>query len=113
MFEYIEKGEISKVNDIELLVNETAYEPLSLEIKDFLFSICIFDSFSCEQAKYMLGENNKTEQFLVVLMNNNSFIQYDKYTKRYSLHKIFSDFINAFFKKKSDTFKKRDLEKSR
>ena len=24
------------------------YEPLSLEIKDFLFSICIFDSFSCE-----------------------------------------------------------------
>ena len=106
MLEYIEKGEISKVNDIELLVNETVYEPLSLEIKDFLFSICIFDSFSCEQAEYMLGEKNKAEEFLTVLMNNNSFIQYDKYTKKYSLHKIFSNFINAFFDKKSDIFKK-------
>lgn len=54
----------------------------------------------------MLGEDNKAEQFLTVLMNNNSFIQYDKYTKKYSLHKIFSNFINAFFEKKSDTVKK-------
>ena len=112
MLEYIEKGEISKVNDIELLVNETVYEPLSLEIKDFLFSICIFDSFSCEQAEYMLGENNNAEQFLTVLMNNNSFIQYDKYTKKYSLHKIFSDFINNFFEKKSDILKKEIWKKA-
>ena len=59
-----------------------------------------------KQAEYMLGENNKAEEFLVVLMNNNSFIQYDKYTKKYSLHKIFSNFINVLFEKKSDTFKK-------
>lgn len=112
MLKYIEKGEISKVNDIELLVNETVYEPLSLEIKDFLFSICIFDSFSCEQAGYMIGEDNKAEQFLTVLMNNNSFIQYDKYTKKYSLHKIFSNFINVLFEKKSDTFKKNIWKKA-
>ena len=112
MLEYIEKGDIAKVNDIDLLINETVYKPLSLEVKDFLFSICIFDSFSCEQAQYMLGENNKAEEFLVVLMNNNSFIQYDKYTKKYSLHKIFSNFINNFFKKKNDTFKKEIWKKA-
>jgi ATP-dependent transcriptional regulator len=112
MREYIEKGEISKVNDIELLVNETVYEPLSLEIKDFLFFICIFDSFTSEQAEYMLGEKNKAEEFLIFLMNNNSFIQYDRYTKKYSLHKIFSNFINVIFEKKSDTFKKEIWKKA-
>lgn len=106
MLEYIEKGEIAKVNDIELLVNETVYAPLSLEIKDFLFYICIFDEFSSEQAEYMIGKKNKAEEFLIVLMNNNSFIQYDSHTKKYSLHKIFANFINTFFEKKSDSFKK-------
>lgn len=112
MLEYIEKGEISKVNDIESLVNETVYTPLATDIKDFLFYVCIFDAFSCEQAEYMLGKKNKAEEFLIVLMNNNSFIQYNSHTKKYSLHKIFSNFINTFFDKKSDIFKKEIWKKA-
>ncbi|MDR3596084.1 LuxR C-terminal-related transcriptional regulator [Clostridium sp.] len=106
MLEYLKKGSISKVSDIELLVNETVYSPLSLEAKEFLFNICIFDAFSREQAQYMLGEKDKAEKYLTDLINNNSFIQYDKYTKKYALHKIFSNFINVFFEKKDDSFKK-------
>lgn len=112
MLEYLEKGIISKASDIESLVNETVYSPLSFEIKDFLFYICIFDVFSSEQAQYMLEEKDKAEKYLLDLMNNNSFIQYDKYTKMYSLHKIFSDFINVFFEKKDESFKRHIWKKA-
>lgn len=112
MLEYLEKGVISKASDIELLVNEAVYAPLSLEIKDFLFYICIFDVFSSEQAQYMLEEKDKAEKYLLDLIKNNSFIQYDKYTKKYSLHKIFSHFINVLFEKKDESFKRQIWKKS-
>lgn len=112
MLEYTEKKEILKVSNIELLVNETVYAPLSSEIKDFLFYVCIFNVFSVEQAEYMLEKNNKAEEFLINLMNNNAFIQYDSITKKYSFHKIFSNFINDFFEKKSNNFKNKIWKKA-
>lgn len=112
MLEYLEKGIISKASDIELLINETVYAPLSFEIKDFLFYICIFDTFSSEQAKYMLEEKDKAEKYLLDLMNNNSFIQYDKHTKMYFLHKIFSHYINVFFVNKDESFKRQIWKKA-
>ncbi|HWR29318.1 MAG TPA: LuxR C-terminal-related transcriptional regulator [Negativicutes bacterium] len=78
------------------LIEKVVYRRCSAEVQEFLLSICIFDSFSAEQAEYMWGKGN-TEALLGRLMAGNAFIKYDRVGQTYYMHNIFTSYLRRLF----------------
>ena len=55
MLEYIAEGSYTPAKNIYKLIEKAIYAPLSDEIKEFVITMCIFDSFTHEQAVHMWG----------------------------------------------------------
>ena len=53
MLEYVEQGKYTPVENIYKLIEKAVYVPLSDEIKEVVIILCIFDSFTHEQAVNM------------------------------------------------------------
>lgn len=74
--------------DIQELVYQAVYEPMDNELKSFLKSICLFDTFDLEQAQY-IWEKYNCQLFLDKLLLSNAFVTKDSITDNYSMHNIF------------------------
>lgn len=107
MLEFIAKGSYTPENNIYKLVEKSIYEPLSAEIKEFLLTMCIFDSFTLEQAVYMWGKENAGE-LLTEITGKNAFVNYDGRSKTYYAHNIFTGFLKDALAPK-DARHKNDL----
>lgn len=92
MLEFIATGSYTPENNIYKLMKKAVYQPLSEEIKGFLLTICIFDSFTQEQAVHMWGKDN-TGEVLTEIINKNAFVKYDVRTKTYYAHNILTGFL--------------------
>jgi LuxR family maltose regulon positive regulatory protein len=92
MLEYSAKGCYTPTGNIYKLIEKAVYKPLSEEIKEFLVMLCIFDSFTLKQAKFMWGNENAA-RFLDILTVGNSFVKYDSRLKTYHIHNIFTGFL--------------------
>ncbi|SMD03438.1 LuxR C-terminal-related transcriptional regulator [Sporomusa malonica] len=78
------------------LIEKVVYRRCSIEVQEFLLSICIFDSFSSLQAEYMWTKGN-AEALLGRLMAGNAFIKYDHGSQTYYIHNIFTSYLRRIF----------------
>lgn len=95
----------SSINSIYILLEKSVYECLSNEMQDFIASIFIFDCFTEEQAEFIWGRANTSEQ-LKLLVDNNLFIFYDDFTKRYYMHNILKNYAKSVLIKKGEEYTK-------
>lgn len=102
MLHYLEKGCFTNCDSIFNLIDQTIYHSLSQETKDFLMSICLFNSVTLEQASFMWQQDN-TLKLLKHISEKNAFITYDSITKSYRFHSIFSTYIKEKFYHKVQT----------
>jgi len=118
MLKFIEDGSFNNtVSDdsgvlaanIYQLLENAVYIPLHQEIKEFLFSVCILDNFTIEEASYLYGKQN-TQELLTELLAKNAFLTYDFKTKTYRMHNILTNFLVGLFEKQEISYKE-DLYK--
>ena len=107
MLNYIEEGTFITTASIYKLVEKAIYDPFSQKTKSFLSSICIFSSFTQEQAVHMWGSEEAVE-LLAEITKKNAFINYDVRTKTYQVHNIFTNFLKEIVHEK-DRFLRIDL----
>lgn len=100
MLNFIADGSYLFSDNIYKLVEKAVYSPFSDEIKDFLLTMGIFDSFTSEQAAHMWGGENSGE-LLTEITNKNAFVKCDPKTKIYQAHNIFTNFLKSIFEKKA------------
>ncbi len=99
MLEYAATGSYTPAESIYKLIEKAVYIPLPDDIKEFLITLCIFDSFTLKQATYMWGQEN-AGRFLDRLTGNNSFVKYDSKFKTYHIHTIFTEFLKELLERK-------------
>jgi len=92
MLNYLENGNLDISKNISTLIENAVYRHLSEEVKELLLSLCIFESFSIEQAVYV-SRNKNAERLLSEIISQNAFIKYDGKSKMYQIHNIFMNFL--------------------
>ncbi len=92
LLNYVREGLVERQASLTDLIEKAVYRQYPAEVKEFLLTICVFDNFSWAQAKAMWPEEN-VEAMVSYLMNHNAFIKYDKYSKTYRMHNIFTAFL--------------------
>ena len=93
---FLQEGRIEHQASLNELIEKVAYQNSSAETKDFLLSICIFDSFSLEQAEYMWKRGN-AEDLLRRLVAQNAFIKHDQINGMFYMHNIFTAYLRRIF----------------
>lgn len=97
MINYLEEGRFDMGTNIYTLLEKAIYNQFSKEIKEFLLNVCIFDSFTLEQASYMVNKEN-TAELLKEIIKVNAFIKYDKESNTYQMHNIFTNTLKGLLK---------------
>lgn len=87
------------------LIDKVVYQPCSDEMKEFLTSMCIFDSFTLAQAGHMWPKGNAAA-LLARLTAENAFVAFEHAGQTYSMHNILTGFLRRIFDQ-------RDLESRR
>jgi len=111
MLGYKNKGRFITTDSIYKLIEDVIYKPFSEATKDFLLSICIFDSFTAKQAIHMWS-NEEAAKILADLTKKNTFINYDANTKNYQIHSIFTNYLRDILEQKEEAFKKNLYERA-
>lgn len=70
------------------LIEKNVYRQCPAAVKEFLLSVCIFDSFTLAQAQAMWPRGS-AETLVRYLMNNNAFVKFNHYNQTYHIHNIF------------------------
>ena len=98
--EFIATGRCVPENCTYKLIEQAVYTPLAAEMQEFLLTLCIFDSFTLEQAVHMWGKDN-TGELLAELIGKNVFVKYDTRNKTYYPHSIFTGFLREVLVRKA------------
>ena len=88
---YKETSNIDSVEDIEELIATTIMRDYVDESKEIAV-LGILDSFSMEQLSTILGKRT-AEGLIHKLLKKGAFIHYNKKSKRYAIHNIFSKYL--------------------
>lgn len=104
MLEYIAQGSYTPAKNIYTLIEKAVYKPLPHEIKEFVITMSIFESFTYEQAVHMWDTENAVA-ILQKIINTNAFVKFDNKLKTYHMHKIFAGFVQEELKKKDAAYK--------
>ena len=104
MLEYAARGSYTPVESIYKLLEKAVYLPLPEETKEFLITMCIFDSFTLQQAVYMWGKEN-TAELLAGLTGSNSFVTYDSRLKTYHIYSILIKVLKDVLQGKEPSYK--------
>ena len=91
------------VPSIYNLVERFIYMPFSAEIREFMLSMCIFDSFTFEQAEFIWGKPS-TADILSEMKAKNAFLTYNNKNKSYHMHNIMTNYLKDALKKKDPEF---------
>ena len=93
-----ETGSFSDAKNIYKLVETAIYRQFSQTIQRFLLCLCLFDSFTLDQAIYMWGQAN-ADTLLTEVCSKNAFVEYDSGTRTYQIHSIFTRFLREILEK--------------
>lgn len=104
MLEFIATGGYAPGNNVYKLIEKSIYTPLSAEIKEFLLNLCIFDSFTLDQAAHMWEKEN-TGRLLTEITSKNAFVKYDVRTRAYYPHNIFTGFLKEVLTRKNPCYR--------
>ena len=111
MLGYKAKKSFIVTDSIYNLIEDVIYKPFTEDTKDFLLSICIFDSFTAKQAIHMWS-NEGAVKILADLTKKNAFVSYDSNTKIYQIHNIFTNYLQDILEQKEDAYKKNLNERA-
>ena len=100
MRQYVEHGRFFISDNVAALVHSMVYQPLDTGLKKFLHCICLFDSFTMDQAQYMYPEENAAGP-VEELFRKNAFIARDATTGRYCFHNLFLSHVRSTFARQS------------
>jgi LuxR family maltose regulon positive regulatory protein len=92
LLSFVREGRVERQASLPELIEKTVYRQCPAAVKDFLLTICVFDSFTLAQAKAMWPQDN-AEAIVGYLMANNAFIKFDQYNKTYQMHNIFTGYL--------------------
>lgn len=104
MLNFIEEGNFTAADNIYSLVEKSVYASFSGEVKDFLLTLSIFDSFTLGQATHM-WKNENTVELIAEIINKNAFVIYDRRTETYQMHNILTNFLKSALDNKPRNFK--------
>ncbi len=82
-----QEQKIDLQSSLSELIEKTVYRPYPQTVKDFLLTLCIFDSFSLKQAE-AVWPKAPAKPLIQYLMKHNAFIRYDHYNQTYHIHNI-------------------------
>jgi len=91
-------------DDIYTLIDKVVYMPFAENYRDFLVSMCIFDSFTISQAAYVWNDENAS-LILEELVSKNAFVTYDYNKKNYYMHSILRKFMEGKLEDKDQCYK--------
>ena len=100
LLSYLQDRRIERQERLHDLIGNVIYENFPPEIKTFLLTLCIFDTFSLDQVK-MMCPRDKAESVLRNLTKRNSFIALDPSTQTYRIHNIFNSYLRELFATKA------------
>lgn len=83
-------GKIEPSSNIESLIKETVTSKYSKGQIDILTELSILDSFTLEQASYVLGVKKET---ISKVVKSNAFIRYDEINEDYKTHTILNEYL--------------------
>ena len=83
---------VNETYNINKLVEENLYNTLSDEIREILLKLSVLETFTLEQAVYLL-DNKNIYEVLESLINKNAFIEYDYITHTYKFHNVLRDYL--------------------
>ena len=89
---YLQTGTLEQTTAIDSLISSAIWNRLEERERRFLTSVSLFDSFTPEQARIMLGEP-ETPPWTLRLLASNVFIRYDKARGVYLLHNLLRSFL--------------------
>lgn len=92
LLNFAREGRIERQASLSELLEKTVYRQCPESVKEFLLTLCIFDSFTLAQAKAMWPQGN-AEALVRYLMAHNAFIKFDRYNKTYHIHNIFTVYL--------------------
>ena len=99
------KGSSIHLADIHTLIDKVVYSPLPEASRSLLINMCIFNSFTFEQADYVWKGNNPASH-IAGLVKENAFVTYDSREKTYYMHSM----LKSFLREKLDYKEKRYKE---
>lgn len=111
MLDYTKQGHFTTTLEIPELVRYAVFIPLEEELKVFLIHICLFESFSLQQAQQMCPHLH-AQELLSRLLSLNAFIVQDRATRHYHLHNIFSTCVREEFAKEPECFQNEQWRKA-
>lgn len=89
---------------IDVLIKETLFKIYNAHIQDFLLKLSIMDSFTAQQARYVV-QDEKAHHILQKLHKENSFVYYDEINQTYKIHNVLLDFLRM-----EQHFKEEELQ---
>lgn len=92
LLNFAREGRVERQASLAELIEKTVYRQCPETVKEFLLTICVFDSFTLAQAKAMWPQGN-AEVLVRYLMTNNAFIKFDRYNQTYHVHNIFTGYL--------------------
>ena len=98
---FMREGRIDRQASLPELIEKTVYRQCPADVKEFLLTICVFDSFTLAQAKMMYPLEN-AEAMVSYLMANNAFIKFDPYNKTYQMHNIFTGYLREQLERRGE-----------
>ena len=104
MLNFKENGSLLTSVNICKLVEQAVYEPFSDEIKTFLLSMSIYNSFTPEQARYIMPLAS-VEEILKEVTGRNAFVMYDPIQKSYHVHSIFKNVLSGKLNAMGETYR--------
>jgi len=103
MLNYKEGGSLLTSVNIYKLIEQAVYNPFPDQIKSFLLSMSIYNTFTPEQAAYMTPDAD-TEKITNEVTGRNAFVMYDPIEKIYRIHGIFRNFLSNKLKSMGESF---------
>lgn len=97
MQRYAETGRLEPGKGIERLIETTVMSRYSGKEISLLKSLCLFDSFTPQQAVSVTA-NEESRRLIENLSDYNSFIRFDEQTGVYKIHNIFNDYLKKLLR---------------
>lgn len=104
MLNYKAEGGFQTTVNIYNLVEKAVYMPFSDEIKELLLHVGVYKSFTLDLAAHMCGKEN-ISKLLAEIVNKSAMVKYDKKTKTYYIHTIFTGFLMDALEAKGKAYK--------
>lgn len=99
LLEYVSNGSFTNSESIYRLFEKAVFATMPEETKNLLLTVCIFDGFTLKQAESICGESDP-ERILTELTDSNLFVTYDRRSRMYYIHSIFTNFLREQFEQK-------------